>query len=189
MSSTPGMLFLVILLNKELDLLLHKLKGKRCSHLDEAGRIAITINIWTKKGMSESFLGVKHTPFLRKSHKRFKVTGAVRKFHNHTQQTQCWTFWKLFSVNGVLRNRESAKCWQIMLPTWLQPFKDLKSSLLDVEDEIDNELTNAGVLADSGPSSSSFQSPTTSDSEESKSGDEDDLLQNGSLIHFHQSRC
>ena len=56
-------------------------------------------------------------------------------------------------------------------------FKDLKSSLLDVEDELNDESTTAGVNADSGPSSSSFQSPTTSDSEESKSGDKDDLLQ------------
>lgn len=66
-----------------------------------------------------------------------------------------------------------------MVLMWLLPFKDLKSSLLDVEDEIDNELTNAGVLADRGTSSSSFKSPTRSDSKESKYGDEDDLLQNG----------
>ena len=49
-----------------------------------------------------------------------------------------------------------------------------------MEDELNDESTNAGVIADSGPSSSSsssFQSPTTSDSEESKSGDKDDLLQ------------
>ena len=125
------------------------------------------------------FLGVKHIPYLRKSHEHFKATVAVRKFHNHTQQTECWTLWKLFSVNGALRNRGSAKCWQIMVLMWLLPFKDLKSSLLDVEDEIDNELTNAGVLADRGTSSSSFKSPTRSDSKESKYGDEDDLLQNG----------
>ena len=56
-------------------------------------------------------------------------------------------------------------------------FKDLKSSLLDVEDELDDESTNPGVIADSGPSNSSFQSPTKSDSEESKSGDKDDFLQ------------
>lgn len=62
-------------------------------------------------------------------------------------------------------------------------FKDLTSSLLDMEDELDDELTNAGVIADSGHSSSSFQSPTTSDSEESKSGDKDDLT----LAKFNKS--
>ena len=40
-----------------------------------------------------------------------------------------------------------------------------------------NQKITAGVIADSGPSSSSFQSPTTSDSEERKSGDKEDLLQ------------
>ena len=67
-------------MNKELDLLLQELKGKIRSHLDEAGRIAIIIDIWTKKGMSESFLGVMAHSFLRKSHKRFKATLAVRNF-------------------------------------------------------------------------------------------------------------
>ena len=79
-------------MSKELDLLLQELKGKICSHLDEAGRMAITIDIWTKKGMSESFLGVTAHSFLKKSHKRFKATLAMRNFHNHTQQSEYWMF-------------------------------------------------------------------------------------------------
>lgn len=67
-------------MNKELDLLLQELKEKICSCLDEAERMANTIDIWTKKGMSESFLGVMAHLFLRKSHKQFKATLAVRKF-------------------------------------------------------------------------------------------------------------
>lgn len=67
-------------MNRELDLLLEELKGKMCSHLEEAGKIAITIDIWTKKGMSESFLGVTAHSFLRKSHQCFIATLAVRRF-------------------------------------------------------------------------------------------------------------
>ena len=65
-------------MNKELDLLLQGLKGKICKHLDT----------WTKKGMSESFLGVTAHFFLRKSHKHFKATLAVRRISTtHSRQS------------------------------------------------------------------------------------------------------
>lgn len=52
-------------------------------------------------------------------------------------------------------------------------FKGLRSSILDEKDEV----ANSGVIGDSAPSSSSLQSSITSDSEDSRSGDGDDLLQ------------
>ena len=51
--------------------------------------------------------------------------------------------------------------------------KDLRSSILDEKDKV----ANTGVIGDRAPSSSSLQSSITSDSEDSRSGDEDDLLQ------------
>ena len=51
-------------------------------------------------------------------------------------------------------------------------FKDLRNSILEKDD-----VANTGVIGDSAPLSSSLQSSITSDSEDSRSGDEDDLLQ------------
>ena len=51
--------------------------------------------------------------------------------------------------------------------------KDLRSSILDEKDKV----ANTGVIGDRAPSSSSLQSSITSDSEDSRSGDEDDLFQ------------
>ena len=95
-------------MNKELDLLLQELKGKMCSHLDEAGRIAITIDIWTKKGMSVSFHGVTAHSFLRKSHKRFKATLAVRKFPQPHTADRALDVLKAVLCEWSIENQESA---------------------------------------------------------------------------------
>ena len=55
------------------------------SSLQEGGKIALTIDIWSKKGMSESFLGVTSHCFLKKSLVLFHATLAVKRFpHPHT---------------------------------------------------------------------------------------------------------
>ena len=154
-------------MNKELDLLLQGLKGKLCKHLDT----------WTKKGMTESFLGVTAHFFLRKSHKHFKATLAVRIFPQQHTADQVLDIFKAVLCEWSIEESRTSKVLTNNGSNMVAAFKDLKSSLSDVEDELDDESTNGGVIADSGPSSSSFQSPTTSDSEKSKSGDKDDFLQ------------
>ena len=72
-------------MNKELDLFMQELKSKISTRLSEAGKIAVTIDIWSKKGKIESFLGMTTHWFLKMCHRRFKVTLAVRHFpHPHT---------------------------------------------------------------------------------------------------------
>ena len=45
----------------------------------------MTVGIWSKKGMSESFLGKTAHTFLRRSNRCFTATLAVRSFaHPHT---------------------------------------------------------------------------------------------------------
>ena len=67
-------------MSKALDLLLMEMKGKISAGLNDSGKIALTIDLWSKKGMSESFLGVTAHSFIRKSHKRLTATLAVRRF-------------------------------------------------------------------------------------------------------------
>ena len=51
-------------MSKALDLLLMEMKGKISAGLNDSGKIALTINLWSKKGMSESFLRVTGLFFL-----------------------------------------------------------------------------------------------------------------------------
>ena len=74
-------------IDKEMSKLLTELKRRISASLEEGGKIALTINIWSKKGMSESFLGVTSHCFLKRSHTLFRATLAVKRFpHPHTAE-------------------------------------------------------------------------------------------------------
>ena len=113
-------------MNKELDLLLQGLKGKLCKHLDT----------WTKKGMSESFLSVTAHFFLRKSHKHFKATLAVRIFPQQHTADQVLDVLKAVLCEWSIEESRISKVLTDNGSNMVAAFKDLKSSLLDVEDEL-----------------------------------------------------
>ena len=72
-------------LNKEIEKVFIELKQKITSLLHNARKINLTADIWTKKGMSSSFLGITAHLFNRIDHKRYNITLAVRLFQSpHT---------------------------------------------------------------------------------------------------------
>ena len=66
---------------KEINLVLAEVKGKIQNSLSSANKINLCADIWTKKGMSSSYLGVSAHFFSRKDHKCHIATIAVRKMN------------------------------------------------------------------------------------------------------------
>ena len=74
-------------MSKEMDLLMDDLKGKIKVYLDSAQRVSVCTDIWTKRGMTSSYLGVTAHFFSRHNQRRHSVTLAVRLFdHPHTAE-------------------------------------------------------------------------------------------------------
>ena len=74
-----------VAIGKELDKVMIELKAKISSYLLEANKISICADIWSKKGMSSSYLGVTGHFFSRKDHRRHCVTLVVHRMpESHT---------------------------------------------------------------------------------------------------------
>ena len=72
---------------KEMDLLMADMKGRIKVYLDFAQKVSVCTDIWTKRGMTSSYLGVTTHFFSRHDHRRHCVTLAVRVFpHPHTAE-------------------------------------------------------------------------------------------------------
>ena len=72
-------------IGQEIDQILLELKGNIQSYLVKAQKVNICANVWTKKGMTSSYLGLPAHFFLRYDHRRHVVTLAVRLLpHPHT---------------------------------------------------------------------------------------------------------
>ena len=63
----------------EMDRLLMDLKAKVLARMNQARKLAICVDIWSKKGLTASFLGVTAHFFTPQDHKRHRVTLAVRR--------------------------------------------------------------------------------------------------------------
>ena len=63
----------------EMDKLLLNLKARLLARMKEARKVAICIDVWSKKGLTASFLGVTAHFFTAKDHKRHKATLTVRR--------------------------------------------------------------------------------------------------------------
>ena len=73
--------------SKEIDRLLIDMKAKIATSLEDARKVSICADIWTKKGMSSSYLGVTAHFFSPKDHLRHRVTVAVRRMPSpHTAE-------------------------------------------------------------------------------------------------------
>lgn len=66
-------------LNRELNCVLIELKAKIMAFLEGANKISICCDVWTKKGLTSSYLGVTGHFFSRKDRNRHTVTLAVRR--------------------------------------------------------------------------------------------------------------
>ena len=67
------------LIGTEMDRLLVDLKAKVLARMNQARKVAICVDIWSKKGLTASFLGVTAHFFTPHDHKRNRVTLAVRR--------------------------------------------------------------------------------------------------------------
>ena len=65
-------------IDTEMEALYTEMKGKVASKLQEARKIAICTDIWSRKGLTQSFLGITAHFFTRSDHKRHNATLAVR---------------------------------------------------------------------------------------------------------------
>ena len=82
-------------LGKEIDDLMSGLKENMMSYLSKARRINICTDIWSKKGMSASFIGI--TAHFFACHQRHNVTIAIKRMPSpHTAENI------LTIVNSVL---------------------------------------------------------------------------------------
>ena len=66
-------------ISSEMDKVLFDMKQQITGKLAAARRINICVDIWTKRGMSASFLGITAHFFSRSDHKRHRVTIAVKR--------------------------------------------------------------------------------------------------------------
>lgn len=72
-------------ISKELDKVMGDLKVKTVNVLKDSQRVSTCADIWTKKGMSLSYLGITAHFFTRSDHVRHRVTLAVRRMpFSHT---------------------------------------------------------------------------------------------------------
>ena len=72
-------------ISKELHNVICELKSKILFYLDTAHFVSICADIWSKKGMTSSYLGITAHFFSQHDHQRHKVTLAVRRFlHPHS---------------------------------------------------------------------------------------------------------
>ena len=64
---------------KEIDKVVIELKAKISSYLQEASKVSICADIWSKKGMTSSYLGITGHFYSKKDCRRHSVTLAVRR--------------------------------------------------------------------------------------------------------------
>lgn len=75
-------------INKELDQVLIELRAKISIHLQSANLMSICCDIWSKKGLTSSYLGVTAHYFSQSDHRWHTVTLAVRRLASaHTAYT------------------------------------------------------------------------------------------------------
>jgi len=72
-------------IGKEIDKVVIELKAKIGSFLLKANKISMCADIWSKRGITSSYLGVTAHFYCSKDHRRHNVTLAVRRMPlNHT---------------------------------------------------------------------------------------------------------
>ena len=125
------------------------MKAKIGTHLHEARKISITADIWSKKGMSTSYLGVTAHFFSQKDHLRHCVTLAVRRMPSpHTGENirsvvqEVLSEWEIPSskISAVLTDNGSN-----MIASFRNHFQSEESENSDGEDESKDQDVDAGA--------------------------------------------
>ena len=115
------------LLGNEIDHVISELKGNMVSFISKARRINICTDLWSKKGMTASFLGV--TAHFFADHQRHNVTIAVKQMPSpHTADNI------LKIVNGILAD------WNIPLDKVGNTITDNGSNMVKAFKEVANEV-------------------------------------------------
>lgn len=66
-------------ITREVEKILIEIKARASTFLQEASKVSICADIWSKRGLTASFLGITAHFFSRKDHKRHCLTLAVRR--------------------------------------------------------------------------------------------------------------
>ena len=74
-------------IEKEIDKVLVDMRSKIQEYLSKVQKVSLCADVWTKKGMSSSYLGITAHFFSSLDHRRHRVTLAVRRIpHPHTAE-------------------------------------------------------------------------------------------------------
>lgn len=74
-------------ISEEIEKILIELKAKMSTYISSANKIAITCDVWSKKGLTSSYLGITGHFYSRKDHRRHTATLAVRQITtSHTAE-------------------------------------------------------------------------------------------------------
>ena len=123
------------LIGKEIDKVLVDMKNKIQDYLCKAQRVSLCTDVWTKKGMTASYLGITAHFFSRHDHKRHRVTIAVRRFpHPHTAE----------NIKQIVKE---------VLQDWSIPLPKVKAVLTDNASNMVKAFRQEAELAEGGDSS------------------------------------
>ena len=101
--SVPGRAFI----SKELEAIYIELRAKITSFLQQANKVSICADIWSKKGMTSSYLGITGAFFSQKdNHRHCVVTLAVRQMPpSHRVISICYVFQEVLSEWEIPSNK------------------------------------------------------------------------------------
>ena len=128
-------------ISKEIDVILAEVKGKIQDSLSSANKINLCADIWTKRGMSSSYLGVSAHFFSRKDHKRQVATLAVRRMTGEHTGDNIRAL-----VEEILKEWDipTAKIGVIMTDSGSNMVKAFRQSLDSMEEGEDEEEDETG---------------------------------------------
>ncbi len=149
-------------LDQQMEALLVELKGKVAVKLQDCGKVAICTDIWSRKGMTQSFLGITAHFFTKSDHRRRVATLAVKLLPSpHTGEAieeavrNGLLEWEIpeRKISAILTDNGS---------NMIAAFKDWILNMREMENEVDEE-------EDHSP-----QSPAVSHEESSDDGSDPD---------------
>ena len=99
-------------LESSIDQLMDRIKNNICQRLERASKICVSSDIWTKRGMTSSYLGVLATYYDSNEERKVNAVLAVRKFGNvrHTSTNIVAEMESIFSEYKL----PDRKIWKVM---------------------------------------------------------------------------
>ena len=124
---------------REIDQLVIEMKTKVQTHLAEARKIHFCIDIWTKRGMSSSYLGITAHFFSLHDHRIRQAVLAVRRInHPQTAENICEIFEFVLKEWNIPQSKISAiltdnicEIFEFVLKEWNIPQSKISAILTD----------------------------------------------------------